>query len=231
LRYTDPLGLYIFDKNTSQEQQDAFNNALEAARKNLTDYGAKYGTSSDEYKKAARALEAYGEKGEDNNVTIAFRDGEGAGRVEPGRSKRIVVSFDLAEAKNTTTFGSEIGHEGSHVADKRAWIDSGFAKGMDPTTYRTEFDAYTVTGFLDQARHVLNDPPGRASSNNTELPYAKLPGKNPYLPEKVDLWNSSWAAADIATNRGKGIDRVLSRPKNAGGLYGVTPTHQGRPAF
>ena len=234
LKFIDPLGLYIFDGQVSQEQQDAFNNALEQARKNLAAYGTKYGTDSDEYKKAARALDAYGEKGVDNGVTVGAEEGAGAGRVEPGRSKQIHVNFDPAEFK-TGTFGDLIGHEGSHIADKRVWIDSGFQDSKNPSIYRTEFDAHTVQGVLAQARH-LDEPPGPLNRSYMTLPPFLVPGpkgKNPtlYTREEIDIWNSSWAPADIATMRGKGIDRLLERPKNAGGLYGVTSSKPGRRAF
>jgi RHS repeat-associated protein len=227
LRYIDPSGLYVFADGTSTEQQDAFNNALEQARKNLKAYGAKYGTDSKEYKKAARALEAYGEKGIDNGVTVGAEEGPGAGRVVPGRSKQIHVNFDSAAFK-TGTFADLIGHEGSHIADKREWIDSGFKDSTNPTEYQTEFDAFTVMGVLGQARH-LDEPPGPANRTEVSLPGAVVAGRkgyNPtfYAPERVDLWNSSWAPADVATMRGKGINTILARPKNAGGDYEMLPT-------
>ena len=92
-----------------------------------------------------------------------------------------------------------------------------------------------VTGVLAQARH-LSDPPGSESRSAYDLPPFLVPGqkgKNPtlYTPEVIDLWNSSWAPADITTMRSKGIDRLLERPRNAGGLYGVTKSHPGRKAF
>jgi hypothetical protein len=42
-----------------------------------------------------------------------------------------------------------------------------------------------------------------------------------YLPEEIKIWDSSWKEVDKM--RKINIDRVLARPKNAGGLYGVTP--------
>jgi hypothetical protein len=56
-----------------------------------------------------------------------------------------------------------------------------------------------------------------------QLPAGFIPGKNPYLPEKVRIWDSGWKEADRATIRRTNIDTILSRPKNAGGSYGLTP--------
>jgi RHS repeat-associated protein len=232
LKYIDPLGLYIFDRTVTPDQQDAFNAAIEQARTSLKAYGAKYGTNSKEYKKAARALEVYGEKGVNNGVTVGAREGVGEGRVRPGRSKQIHIDFD-PDAFKTKEFGDAIGHEGSHAADKREWINSGFKDAKDPTIYQTEFDAYTVSGVLAQARHM--NEPGDTRTFVT-LPDFFVPGKsgrNPsiYVHTELDLWNSAWAPADIATMRGKSIDKVLERPKDAGGLYEVTPKNQGGRAF
>jgi RHS repeat-associated protein len=73
LRLIDPDGLYVFDKDVDPEQRKKFNEALAQARGNLQQIGKVYGTSSKEYKNAERALNAYGDEGVNNGVTILPR--------------------------------------------------------------------------------------------------------------------------------------------------------------
>jgi hypothetical protein len=75
-------------------------------------------------------------------------------------------------------------------------------------------DAFTVQSVLNQAQNPDN-------YSYVSLPYFKEPGKNPYLPERVRIWDSGWAEADRATLRSANIDKILSRPEKAGG-YGLT---------
>jgi RHS repeat-associated protein len=221
LRYVDPLGLYIFDKGVSEDEMNQFDVALEKARADLEAYAKANGTKSKEYQQAAKALAAYGEKGVDNGVTVASQEGDGGGRVVGGRSIR--VEFDPDEFKNAD-FGGLIIHEGSHAADKRIWIDSGFKESANPTMYQTEFDAYTVQGFLAQVQR----PNQIWESRLPILPRSVPPGQQPGWYDRPQLWNPSWAAADITANRSKGVDEILSRPKNAGGLYELSPTDKAK---
>lgn len=227
LKFTDPFGLYIFDKNVTEAQRKQFNAGLEQARQNLQKIGETYGTDSNEYKKAEAALNSYGDEGVDNGVKIFAAEGGGAGRVEvkgtAGRKtddnptgQRIKVSFD-ADVFDNESFGDLIGHEGAHVADGSNWVKSGFADSAHPTSYQTESDGFLVQSLLAQARN-----PDRRSY--IPLPGFKAPGKNPYLPQEIDIWNPSWAEADRATLRRTNIDKILSRPKSAGGMYGLTPS-------
>ena len=73
---------------------------------------------------------------------------------------------------------------------------------------------------------------GGAFSIPIMLPgYRNRRGVVTYLPDLIYLYKSSWAEADKATLRRSDIDRLLARPRNAGGLYGVTPTSQGGRRF
>jgi hypothetical protein len=222
----DPDGLYVFDKSVDPDQRKQFNDGLAQARANLQQIAKTYGTKSDEYKKAERALNAYGAEGVQNGVTIFAKAGLGGGdtQVEGVAGKKtadnptgqnIRIGFDPATFKHEG-FGDLIGHEGSHAAAGSDWVKSGFADSANPTVYQNEFDGHLVQSVLAQARlpdNYLYIP----------LPAAFIRGKNPYLPERVRIWDSGWKEADRATIRRANIDNVLVRPTNAGGLYGETP--------
>ena len=227
LIFTDPLGLYVFDKSVSKDQQDKFNAALAKAKDNLQKIGEKYGTDSNQYKKVARALNAYGDKDVKNGVYIYVEDGPGSGRtqVEGEVNQKtkdnplgqdIRVGFDVEVANDMGALIEGVVHEGAHVADGTDWVRSGFAESANPREYQFEVDGYTVQSLIDEAA----SPQGRRS---WWLPGYKEKGKNPYYMTTVDLWNSGWAEADKDTMRKANIDKILTRPEKAGG-YGLTPT-------
>jgi hypothetical protein len=172
-------------------------------------------------------VDVYGAEGVKNGVTIyAAKGGEdgftqvagvaGARTKDNPTGQNIHITFNAASF-NLENFSEGIGHEGSHAADGSDWVKSGFARSKNPAEYQFEVDGYTVQSLMAEA----NNPNG---SNSVRLPYYKDPGKNPYLPERATIWKSEWEGADRATLtafRGA-VDRILSRPKRAGG-YDLTP--------
>jgi hypothetical protein len=134
--------------------------------------------------------------------------------VDNPNGQNIRVGFDKSMFQSAT-FGDLIGHEGSHAADGSDWVTSGFADSKNPTDYQTEVDAFTVQSVLAQARNPN-------TYSYVQLPHLFIPGKNPYLPEKVRIWDSAWKEANRAEERLKSINRILDRPKDAGG-YELTP--------
>ncbi|MGH9930080.1 MAG: RHS repeat-associated core domain-containing protein, partial [Pyrinomonadaceae bacterium] len=223
LMLTDPDGLYVFDASVSEEQRKKFNAGLSQARTNLQQTAKTYGTNSQEYKKAERAVNVYGAEGVKNGVTI-FAKTEikaggtqvegvaGAKTADNPTGQNIRVAFNPSEF-DRDNFQSLIGHEGSHAADGSDWVKNSF-KGV-PTEYQGEVDAFTVQSVLSQANYP-------DSYRFVSLPSFKERGKNPYFPVQVRIWDSGWAEADRATLRRANIDRILSRPKGAGG-YNLTP--------
>ena len=133
--------------------------------------GKKYGTDSDTYLNAKRGLDAYGEKGVANGITVAFgktKEGDATtGGLIDGDKKAITVTFDLNKLKDDGAFQAAIGHEGSHAADRSALVDAFLpALKSDPdgtkgdiqkvidndalnlTSNQTETKAYGVTSVI-----------------------------------------------------------------------------------
>jgi len=160
LRYLDPHGLYVFNAAATDQQRDAFRDALESAGR------ARNNLSGSQRDAVSRALEAYGAEGEENGVTVGFgrlQRGE-AGSTE-GRGLNpdtllgdIVVTFDLNQAGNDLPI--HVAHEGSHTADFGAFYaalvaDPAARTGRssvvggphDLTKYDTETRAFLVSGY------------------------------------------------------------------------------------
>jgi RHS repeat-associated protein len=231
LEYTDPFGLYVFDPRVSERDREKFRAGLSKARSNLWKIAATYGINSKEYKKAARATNAYGAEGVKNGVTIfsttdpkappgdtAVAGTAGPKTADNPTGQDIRVTF--------TSFGGQvIAHEGSHVADGSEWVASGFANSKNPTNYQTEFDAFTV-----QFLQVQADSNNQGRATYILGGWHKDPGKNPWVPLVLTMWDSGWKEANRAVMRANNINSLLERPKDVTG-YDVTPSHQGGPAF
>jgi hypothetical protein len=208
----------------TEKQREKFRAGFSQARKDLEKTGEIYGKDSQQYKKAERALNSYGEEGVKNGVTIFTGEGGGVARTAvegtlntktkdnpTGQDIRVIIDEATYEDEG---LDSIIGHEGSHVADGTEWVKSGFAASKNPSQYQHEFDGTMVQSLLDQGR----DPLGVSSIT---VPGYKPRGKNPYLPTRIELWNSGWQKPD--EQRQANINYLLSRPVKAGG-YDLKPT-------
>jgi RHS repeat-associated protein len=210
LLYTDPLGLYVYDKSVTEEQRKQFDAALKRAKEEyLKKIEQKYGKDSKEYKKVERALNAYGDPGQKNGVTIFANNKVAHGQTDR-KGSQINVSFNPKEFGNA----SLIGHEGSHVADAQEYIASGFKDEKNPTRYQHEFDGLFVQAVLGQAEYEV---PGNTGG------YFEVytPGNKTHPSVSVRLWDQGWQEVDKA--RTENINKFLAIPKKEGGLYGLTP--------
>ncbi|HWQ55172.1 MAG TPA: RHS repeat-associated core domain-containing protein [Bryobacteraceae bacterium] len=156
LLYTDPSGSYVCGANMSDEDchgfEEARGRAVDAAERLRT----RHGDSSQQYLDAQRAIDAYGEPGIDNGVTVTVgAAGKGAaanvdagGNLGPSTAdnpngQNILVTLSRTQvARGGIDLASALTHEGSHVADASAWVTSGFA--ANPTLFATELRAYFV---------------------------------------------------------------------------------------
>jgi hypothetical protein len=200
---------------------------------------ALYGADSRQCRIFKEAVEAWGPEGVDNGVTFAVGSvhtkGAGAETTVTPCGKWKTKTKDNPTGQRTTvtitkeTVNSEglihvVRHEASHVADGLKWRASGCRLSSNPFLRETEFKAYTVTSLSAQAYkpHV---------AFGFFLRGGGLPGKATYLPEIVPIYRPGLKAEDLEILRDAGIDKLLERPKDAGGLYGLTLKSPGGHAF
>ena len=138
LRYVDPDGRYVTDcagdDVACQERAKDF----EAARqKNLQSRN----------RSVSEAAAAYGNPDIRNGVTVYLNAEAGTGaRVDASLSRpnrpviRVVIGSDL----HGIDLQRAIAHEGVHVSDDFAYINSGFNPKLNPTFGETEFRAFSV---------------------------------------------------------------------------------------
>ena len=215
LKYTDPLGLYVFspdlggnktddelraeaktEKEKKQVEQiikkrDQIRNALKAAREALQNPTLTPAQRA----KLERAVNSYGEfnDGKNDNVVVGLvaKKGDAPNAALGNKDGLIHVEFDL-EAKNRNLTVT-IAHEGSHVADYQAYLaalvnEPEVAAVLNLQLYFTEDRAYTVSSYMAQAL-----------------------GLKSYYPEKMgadQLWNSGWKENEREVKRSTGISRT-----------------------
>jgi hypothetical protein len=221
LRYIDPDGLYEWgaslggdkpDDKVSEEirrRRELFKAALDKAKGNLETVKKTFGESSDEYKNAQKAIDAYGTLGDKNKVFVGVgKDSqEDYGMTRPGSNGTVYVTFkevafnDAAADSTSRGFQSVIAHEGWHVDE----FKSGISTGGD---WNSEYGAVYVQAAMNAAFY----PNGRG--------YFEL-GTGTEKKQAI-IWNSSWEAADRVTKRNEGIRQYLQAPKKEGGK-GLTP--------
>jgi len=159
---TDPSGQYTCASSVTQQECDNFQSGLNQAQQAANALKDKYGADSDQYQSAERAIDAYGKEGVDNGVVVAQGNtGDYAAKTQvagvagaitadnpTGQNIRVTLNKDLnlLGGDNTNGLAMLAAHEGSHVADASDWVASGFSSNANPSNYRTEFDAYRVTG-------------------------------------------------------------------------------------
>jgi RHS repeat-associated protein len=225
LRYTDPLGLYVWDgslggdttddevrKNYAKKQANQIIGRRNDIRGALA-AGAKINNAG-----VQAAIAAYGTEGKANGVAVAMGklSGNTAAQVGPGNppmlaspdgqsvTANMIVTFDFSKVSGANDLVVNAAHEGQHMVDRQAFTAGALAPGafdgpLNLTTYQTEVNAYT-TGAA--AFRALN--PNSGYSVGGQL-----------------LWNPGWAAVDR-----QALDKMLAVPKPKGS-YGVTPNNPG----
>jgi RHS repeat-associated protein len=213
----DPTGLYVC-KNLTTTECDTFEAARLKAETNLVKLAEKYkdkgGINSKEYKKAERALLAYGRRGDDNGVYIV-KGGSDRGAVTPGVLQKKTGMNPLGQTVNVTFKADSLDpskelrldevviHEGSHAADVSDWFKSGRLENPRFSQYNGEFEAYTVSSLYAEAT-------GRGTVGydvDAPEPYTRF-----IFPAVI--WDQSWSDVDKETLRSNGIDRLLRWDKN-----------------
>jgi RHS repeat-associated protein len=213
LRFTDPSGMYVCsdsmaDSGGCRKFEEARGRAIDAAMQ----------LKGQQQKDALRAIDAYGEPGIDNGVTI------GLGKVQKGAAaetavggnlsaptsdnptgQNIQVVFDpgsFGETAGTAALSVTLAHEGSHDADGSEWIASGFKKQLDPSHYQTEMRAFGVSAGIAEGLGVYT---------------------NGFAYGSTAIWQPGWSSSQVQ----QGIMTYLAVP----GLYGYTAASQGGSAF
>ena len=158
-RYTDPLGLYVTNCATGDKQCQAEAKSFESARQ--ADLNSRD-------KKTRAAAAAYGDPGEKNGVTVGFVNklpgseaGNTTGGISADASGHITpdIQVQILNGQSSEELQGNVGHEGSHVEDNLAFIDSITASGGDNpalnlTEYQTEFTAYQITAAVARSLGV-----------------------------------------------------------------------------
>ena len=225
LRYTDPLGLYVWDRSlggdtTDDEVRKSFAkkqaNQIIGRRNDIRNALAAGAKIKDSLVQVAIA--AYGAERNANGVSVAMGklDGDTAAQVGPGNppliasadgqsiTANMIVTFDFSKVSGVNDLVVNAAHEGQHMVDRQKFAagandPNAFDGPRNLTTYQTEVNAYTT---------------GAA-------PFGALNPNSGYVVGGQLLWNPGWATVDR-----QALDKLLAVPKPKGS-YGVTPQNPG----
>jgi hypothetical protein len=138
------------------------------------------------------ALGAMGTEGDHNGVNVAFganKDGA-AGNTDPifdqktGTYSGFNVTLDPSKISGSNDYASDAAHEGTHVSDYQNY-ELNPATSMQP--FQIEYRGYQTSAWAAEAF-----------------------GYDTSSVRGIQIWNSSWAAADRQTLQDKGITNVVT---------------------
>jgi len=164
LKLVDPTGQFTCAPTVVAEECDNFQKLLDKAQDAADALGEKIGWESKQYVDAQRAIDAYGDEGVDNGVTISqgntgqygaetFVGGNvSAKTADNPNGQNILVTFNsglhLLDSGDNAGAAALAAHEGVHVADGSDWVSSGFSANANPSRFQTERDAYAVAASI-----------------------------------------------------------------------------------
>ncbi len=194
------------------DQRQSITNALSEARMS-TYIGADVGTIQ-EAEELRNALDAYGQPGEDNGVTvgIAQPNTPGYGRiggVTVVQGGRVLVGFPayLLSASNPFLF-AYVAHEGVHILQAKHWLEDdplGLCGDLyDPNDYDSEVAAYGVMSTAVR---------GNKTASNSDI---ELSGVPPTRSPVAFLWKRSWQNMDYQSMTANREAEIQQHLKNIG---------------
>jgi hypothetical protein len=176
LNLTDPTGLYTVDctAGTQTDQQKcnkAADNFEKQRQKDLKSKNAK----------VRDAAKAWGDRGKENNVNVTFKSQaqvDADAHTQPGyRTDAIVsagtdanrepkVQAEFSENLNGPSLAQTIAHEGSHIEDDMAFLNSydseaiKYNPGLNFTHFDTEFQAFEAGSMVKSYSMFQRGPSG-----------------------------------------------------------------------
>lgn len=215
LKFTDPLGLYVFNAALGGDQTDAdlragattkkrrkevdkiitqrdkIRSALDRARTAATDPSL----TAAQQAQAQRAVNSYGgfKDGTHDNVVVGLVKGSNRGASTDGNNSDGNIYVNLNFDNKSRDPGVTIAHEGSHVADFQDWLAH---RGMadeatyDITQYETETRAFFVSSYIAQGLGLKS----------------YYPEAN---PDYEQVWNKGWTASQREVYRAYGVSEWI----------------------
>ncbi len=222
LKFIDPDGLYEWgaslggsasDDKVSEDvrkRREIFRATIANNIKNLETLKKAHGETSDEYKKAAKAVNAYGTEHDGNKVNVG-----------------VVADNKQSMSGNTTSMDSK---GNVYVTFKQSYFDRGLAApGGQPDTSLLEGLVAHEGWHVDETKNGTKlgtwDSEYSGLSVQASMGMANTPDGSRYWimgKKEVVFWNSEWGKVDRVTKKDEAIKQLLQAPTSEGG-YGMSP--------
>ena len=208
LRYVDPTGLYDWAASGCASGDKDCEKAYKAHQKEFRDALSYLKTARDsfdkksaEYKKLNAALTAYGKEGDHNGVSVGFQALDSEGRADPvGDGHSYNVLFDPAKmGTDAKMFATAVGHEGTHVDDFNQMLGGASVLSL----FSMEYRGYETSSMVFQGLYT----PRPSTSSGFSIGGVT---SQSLKQRGIEIWNTSWAAADAPKLRDAAITRVVT---------------------
>ena len=210
LRVVDPTGLYVWDNSAGGSMTDE---QLQSVAADKDDPGHKAAQGALDFRERFRdalasaagaegspalsdtqrsalqmAIGAYGSEGENNGVAVGAQSGHGGATALQDDD---TISVKIGSSLTGGFLAATVAHEGVHVDQDAFWVRSGESCVGNINNYAAEQAAWAVGASVAQALGMKSFRPWGAG-------------------RKFDVWNRAWKAADVETQRAKGIGNILN---------------------
>lgn len=210
LRYTDPLGLYEWDKKCKQGDStcDANRQQFRDSLANLTKAAGTYAAGSKERKQLDAIIGKIGTEGDGNKTRIGFNAnmkdfGQTFGNKMTFNFQAMNTALSQWDSGTVSTAGAAlVGHEGQHLVDGTGGLGGlKYLLNMGDERARQEIQPFTVESYVFQGFNKLE-------------PFGYGTGVSKGDASGWPLWNPSWAAAEADKLRQANVQKVVEE------LYG-----------
>jgi RHS repeat-associated protein len=210
----DPTGLYDM-KNTCGSGDKACNAAFAATTANVRSMYASTVAARDKAlasgdKKAAaalqRTLDGLGPEGQKNargqTVNVSVNLGLATpGQTTMGKNGTVNVELNPGMSDGDNGVQASASHEGVHAGEIMPGLPT------HGQALSTERDAYETESYFSQAIGFENI---HSPSNGSDMVNGVLDMSKDFV-----IWNPSWAAADVETNRSRGVEAAAQDGANS----------------
>lgn len=210
LRYTDPLGLYEWDKKCKQGDStcEANRQQFRDALANLTKAAGNYAAGSKERKQLDAIIGKIGTEGDGNKTRIGFNSnmkdyGQTFGNKMTFNFQALNSALSQWDSGTLSTAGAAlVGHEGQHLVDGTGGVGGlKYFLNMGDERVKQEIQPFTVESYVFQGFNKLE-------------PFGYGVGVSKGDANGWPLWNPSWAVADADKLRQANVQKVVEE------LYG-----------
>jgi RHS repeat-associated protein len=207
LNIIDPTGLYDLVNNCAADDKKCnkqFRQHADELKKGLSDLQKKVDKMKDspEKQRLQAALTVLGTEGDHNGVNATFGalSGSAAAQTDYNTAANgqlsATITFDPSKNSDSTAYGINGAHEGTHIEDTLTGLLDAYDNASRPDWLRSPLP--TLSPFSVEYRGYQTSAWAAQAFGSSNISY-----------RGIQIWNSSWGAADRQTLQDRAITNVV----------------------